>query len=159
MKNQRKVKHINIGDKYGRLLVLDYIGTTGTKDKQYKTYRCKCECGKIMDAKGYLLSSKRVQSCGCLKVSKIKEIAKANIIDHTNIGLVEKKTIRSNNKSGCNGVYQNSKGSCIAMITFQGKRKYLGSFDTKKEAIHVRKEAEKVVDEILDEIKKIPTSN
>lgn len=57
-------KPINIGNKYGRLTVIEFAG----KDKQrHYLYKCKCNCGNTTIVPGYRLNSGRTQSCGCLK--------------------------------------------------------------------------------------------
>jgi hypothetical protein len=49
----------------------------------------------------------------------------------------------SANTSGVTGVYKTGKSKWRAMIFFSGSSKYLGSFDSKEEAVTARKKAEK----------------
>ena len=52
------------GQKFNRLLVLE---RTCSKDKRGSAYwRCLCDCGNIIEARGTHLRSGGVQSCGCL---------------------------------------------------------------------------------------------
>ncbi|HCW53238.1 MAG TPA: hypothetical protein DG753_05785 [Clostridium sp.] len=53
-----------IGNTYGRLTVIDYVG----KRKGKNEWLCKCNCGneKEVKARGDLLKSGKVRSCGCL---------------------------------------------------------------------------------------------
>lgn len=56
--------------------------------------------------------------------------------------------LRSDNKTGVNGVYYNSncgKNPWLAYIAMGGKRKYLGYFSTKEEAVEARTKAEKEI--------------
>lgn len=55
----------------------------------------------------------------------------------------QNKGIQSNNTSGCPGVnYRKDRGKWRAYICINGKQTHLGFFNTKEEAIKVRKEAE-----------------
>ena len=52
------------GERYGRLLVLEYSG----KDHRGKhLWRCRCDCGNEKIVVGDNLSSGKSNSCGCLK--------------------------------------------------------------------------------------------
>ena len=53
------------------------------------------------------------------------------------------KPLQSNNKSGYHGVsWDKLRGKWTAFIKIDGKKKHLGRFETKEQAIEVRKEAE-----------------
>lgn len=56
----------------------------------------------------------------------------------------ERGRLQKNNSSGCTGV-QARGDKWIAVITFKKKVHYLGIFETKEEAIRVRKEAESTI--------------
>jgi len=56
------------GRKFGRLLVLGFVGTRYEK----ALWKCKCECGKIVNILGNHLLRKNTRSCGCIA----KELAK-----------------------------------------------------------------------------------
>lgn len=53
------------GNKYCKLTVLEYF-----KDAKWK---CQCECGNIIYAKGYDLRHGLIKTCGCGKGAKIKD--------------------------------------------------------------------------------------
>jgi len=54
------------GNKYGKLTVLEYIGT----DKNHQAlWKCRCDCGNEKITTGHLLRNGDVISCGCLKRS------------------------------------------------------------------------------------------
>ena len=68
---------INIGDKFGRLKVIEYDGyykKEGTKEKRHY-YKCLCDCGKEVVVNGWDLRGGRTTSCGCY----FKEIIKKNV--------------------------------------------------------------------------------
>ena len=62
--------HLNlIGQKYGRLTVLEYAGKT----KSNSTYRylCICDCGNRLIVPTSHLRNSNTKSCGCLKKEKV----------------------------------------------------------------------------------------
>ncbi len=65
------VKEVNemIGQKFGRLTVIEELPER-TKDGR-KIYKCKCDCGKYINALGYLLRRGTTKSCGCLRLDKV----------------------------------------------------------------------------------------
>lgn len=50
------------GRRYGRLVVVRYIGKNG----YIKMWECRCECGQTKGVRYHHLLQGRVQSCGCL---------------------------------------------------------------------------------------------
>ena len=55
------------------------------------------------------------------------------------------RSLRSDNKSGCGGVFQNKKtGKWNVFLSVDGKQKYFGSFDSKDDAVKERKKQEKL---------------
>lgn len=69
MGNRSYDPNISIGQKFGKLTVIDIV-----KDKR-NTYVCKCECGKI----DVLVASrlKQRKSCGCYEKENLKIISKS----------------------------------------------------------------------------------
>lgn len=61
-----------IGHKYGRLTVIERIGSNQDKKALWK---CKCDCGNEIITTGKNLRNGMVRSCGCLKSFKESEIA------------------------------------------------------------------------------------
>lgn len=57
------------GQKFGRWTVL-HSAITGKN--RHSRWRCKCECGKVRDVDGISLRYGDSQSCGCLKLEKIR---------------------------------------------------------------------------------------
>jgi hypothetical protein len=57
---------VKVGDKFGRLTVMEHIGSEGGS----RVWKCKCECGNICDVKSHFLRSGKKGSCGCLRREK-----------------------------------------------------------------------------------------
>lgn len=53
---------IKIGTKFGRLMVLEFLGLASTRNK---IYYCKCRCGNFTEVTGSNLRNGRTKSCGC----------------------------------------------------------------------------------------------
>lgn len=62
-----------IGNKYGKLLVIEEAGIDSSK---HKMWRCQCDCGNIIEVRGAKLRSGDKTDCGCVK--------KHGFIDETN---------------------------------------------------------------------------
>lgn len=125
-----------IGSKVNMLTIIDRISKG--------TYKCQCECGKVVN---YTLSElKRNRSCGCWRKSRdrIDEVLKTmQYVENTSISLIKKTTTNSNNTSGFRGVsYDKTRDKWRAYIKLQYKTKNIGRFNTLEEAIQARLEAE-----------------
>lgn len=59
---------VEIGGRYGRLLVVGLI-----KDKKNPRAICKCDCGNEATPQRGALVSGKSQSCGCLRIEKVKK--------------------------------------------------------------------------------------
>lgn len=64
--------HNHIGERYGRLVIKEYLGY----QKGHRRYLCQCDCGKTKDISYTHLRNGHVRSCGCLQ-------NEARIITHT----------------------------------------------------------------------------
>lgn len=60
-KNQVKNE---LNNRYGKLTVIEYIGI----NNHHAEWKCRCDCGNIIIAKGDLLRNGSVRSCGCNKI-------------------------------------------------------------------------------------------
>lgn len=59
------MKAINeIGNKYGKLTVIEDAGKDSTG---HKIWKCRCECGNVITVRGSRLRNKEKQDCGCVK--------------------------------------------------------------------------------------------
>lgn len=96
--NRRKQLKDLSGQRFGHLLVLNYIGTINGNSK----YKVRCDCGKEYEVFANNLIQGCTTSCGCVKEShgenKIKEILTKN-----NIPYINQKTFSNFNYSDTNG--------------------------------------------------------
>lgn len=136
---------VNIGDKFGKLTVLEVAGKS---KKGELIYKCKCDCGNITTVKGIHLFNGNTKSCGCIKKERMKRLqSKA-----TNTGRFEgtkickishTEKLSRNNTSGTTGVCYSKRNKCwVAYINFRNKRINLGGYKQKEDAIKARKAAE-----------------
>ena len=146
------------GKKFGKLTVLEQ---TDKRQDKCIVWKCKCDCGNIVE-----LSSKRLRnniniSCGCYQKERQKysmnKLQKNQSVENTNIDLISKQTANKNSKSHIRGVhYSKEKRKWIATLTFQKKLVLNKSFNNIESAIKARKEAEeKYFKPILKKYKKI----
>ncbi|ENA1576405.1 AP2 domain-containing protein [Listeria monocytogenes] len=76
---------------------------------------------------------------------KMKKTMKANneLVENTRISIISNQKLRTDNKSGHTGVtFKDNKW--MARITVSKVEHYLGSFDTKEEAIAAREKGEEL---------------
>lgn len=69
-KKTRKTDDI-IGNKIGRLTVLEYVGTDNNRQS---IFECRCDCGNIIQVGRQKLKDKHTQSCGCLRKDSINKV-------------------------------------------------------------------------------------
>ena len=146
IRTEKKIKDIT-GQRFGRLVALERLNK---KRGSSFMWRCQCDCGKIVETSANSLLSGNTRSCGCLRIEAIKRTNakhgsvadRMRLVDGTCVDCLERGRLQKNNSSGCTGV-QARGDKWIAVITFKKKVHYLGIFETKEEAIRVRKEAEK----------------
>ncbi len=131
------------GRRFGSLMVAGYDGKRG--GKHY--WRCLCQCGREAVVSQSNLKSGHTRSCGCLA----DPTSTRHFVEGTCIESIRSRKVSAGNRSGVRGVYRNRRtGRWTAQITFQGRTRYLGSFDSLEEAAAARAEAEKVFDEFLE---------
>jgi len=70
-----------LGQKFGRLLVIDEAESTPSLNGA--VWLCKCDCGNEKIIKAYNLKNNIVKSCGCLNTEKRKVRIKAMIKTNT----------------------------------------------------------------------------
>lgn len=85
VKFNEQTRSIKIGDKFGKLTVLEEIGLRETSDPNHKRmwYKCQCDCGNITEKCGNQLKNGQVKSCGCLQSQgeyEIEQLLKKNDI-------------------------------------------------------------------------------
>lgn len=77
-------KSIPIGTKFNRLTVLEMTEKRTPKSHGgHVIYKCKCDCGNIIEVASGNLKDGRVKSCGCL--SSLGEAAIQKLLDEHNI--------------------------------------------------------------------------
>lgn len=131
--------------KFGRLTVLEK--TDKRQDGGSIVWKCKCDCGNIVE-----ISSKRLRnninlSCGCYQKERQKysmsKLQNRQQIEDTNIDLINRKKANSNSKTGVRGVcYITSMKKYKAYLYLNKKYYFLGYYDNINGAIKARKEAE-----------------
>lgn len=125
------------GQSFGNLTVIAYDG----KRKGNHFWKCRCACGNEVSIAQNNLKFGHTASCGCMKDYR----SGRHFVDGTCIENIRKNTIPKNNKSGVRGVYLDAKrGKWHAQITFKGKTKFLGCFDSIQEAAEARHRGEEV---------------
>ena len=131
-----------VGRTFGSLTVLSYDGKRG--GKHY--WKCRCNCGNEISVCQSSLKNGHTTSCGCQNIP----YAAKHFVDGTCIEAIRSKTVAKNNSSGVRGVYKNKRtGRWCAQITFQGRTRYLGSYDTLAEATIARQKGEEIYDDFL----------
>lgn len=71
-----------IGNKFGRLMVIEELPE---RKHGGRVYRCKCDCGNIIDVRKDMLKSGNTKSCGCLQRETASIIGK-NKVKHGKCG-------------------------------------------------------------------------
>lgn len=59
-----------IGMRSGRLLVIGEKKADPQNKSYHKIAICKCDCGRIVEVRATHIATKRVKSCGCLRIEK-----------------------------------------------------------------------------------------
>jgi len=140
------------GHRFGRLQV---IGRSDQRERGNVKWKCLCDCGNVIYRSHRLLKAGgNHASCGCL-ISKVRSESfhKPNqMVNGTNIALLENTKLRSDNKSGLCGVHWSTqKGKWKAEIRLRGKCYHLGFFDAILEAESAYAEAkEKIHQPVID---------
>lgn len=142
------------GKRFGRLVAIERVGS------QHKSplWKCKCDCGNIIDVSLQKLNTGDTKSCGCLKKDYYKNELANNIkeyqLDGTNVAYLKSNKLSKVNKSGVRGVSQKKNGKWLAQITFKRKNYNLGTYENFEDAVKARKEAEeKLFKPVLDKFK------
>lgn len=116
-------------------------------------WECRCDCGSKVYYSVNYLNRKGARSCGCLyRESRPSCVSMRNdMIESTMLSqLASAKKVRSDNSSGCTGVsWDKNRRKWCAYIGIKKKRHRLGQYDTYKEAVDVRKKAERILHDPL----------
>lgn len=126
-----------------------FIEKTDQRKRGAVVWKCKCFCGNIFYVPAYRIKNGEIKSCGCKRkvyreenFNRLQQEIKKNYVEGTYIPLIKKPKLRSNNKSGVNGVHK--KGNrWISTIMLAGTSYRLGSFEKLSDAKKARKEGDK----------------
>lgn len=140
----KKKKDIT-GKRFGNLVALypisEPMGSYGSS-----VWKCRCDCGREINVMYYSLLSGNNKSCGCLKEKSQKDLVdRLELVDGTCIEWLGGRRKRSDNKSGCSGVFRKRNGNYSASIGFKKKLIYLGTYKSCEEAVEARKKAEDMI--------------
>lgn len=149
------------GKRFGRLLVLS---DTGRRSGSSVIWRCRCDCGNIVDVPARNLLHRGTVSCGCYRAVRRLENLPGNPaenlgqVDGTNLSRIRSDRPQANNRSGYRGVSWHKTphgGKWIAIIYFKRTRYRLGLYDTPQEAHQAYLKAkDRLHKEYLDEYEK-----
>jgi len=150
LKSAKNNKKDITGQRFGRLVA---ICATEKRQGSSIIWKCRCDCGKVVEVSMKHLQDGGTRSCGCLlhdtsvAIGKSLDIHKIfGLVENTSISNIKNKKARKDSKTGHRGVYfSNKKGKYIAHIGFQKKNYILGRFDTLEEAIKARSRAEEEI--------------
>jgi hypothetical protein len=82
--SKKFTKKIEIGERFGKLIVLEYMGSRNHRAQ----WKCKCDCGNIKNISGKELRSGHSQSCGCSRIEDLTGMVFGKLtvekISHTN---------------------------------------------------------------------------
>ena len=123
---------INIGDRFGKLVVIKYLGLRKQKsrDKNAAWYLCQCDCGsKPIEVMGNSLVTGQKQSCGCLYSAG--ELKIRNILNDNNI--IYKTEYSFDDLTGCAGAKLrfdfaifSENNNLLYLIEYDGRQHYTG---------------------------------
>ena len=138
----RTKKRDPTGSRFGKLVVL-YAVSEVKEGYGASLWRCRCDCGKEVNVTYFGLMSGNNKSCGCLKEESQKSLLeRMELVDGTCVEWLKDRSIRTDNKSGCKGVYKRKSGKYTVSIGFKEKIIYLGTYESRDEAIEARKKAD-----------------
>jgi len=65
--NRKKIKHVEVGNVYHKLTVLEFVGYRTIGVERKRVFLCKCECGGTKEVVSDKLTSikKATKDCGC----------------------------------------------------------------------------------------------
>lgn len=122
---------IPLGTKFGKLTVIEDLGyrKQNSRDKQIRWYKCKCDCGNIIEVLGNNLKTGGSQSCGCVHSRGEKIIQ--DILLQNNILFKKEYTFddlcsQKGNRLRFDFAIFNEDNTLIKLIEFQGRQHYFG---------------------------------
>ncbi len=140
--------------KFGKLTVIEK--TNKRQDGGSIVWKCKCDCGNIVEISSKRLVNNINLSCGCYQKERqrysMNKLHQKQLVENTNIDLISKRKSNSNSKTGVRGVcYITARKKYKAFLYLNKHYHVLGYFNNLDDAIKARKEAEeKYFKPILD---------
>lgn len=127
------------GRRFGRLVVLECT-VIPQKSRTSYNWRCRCDCGAVVEVNGNDLTSGNTTSCGCAQKDAVKAMYRDGTAPNK---LTESQHPRRTNTSGYTGVsWDKRRHLWCAEIIFRRKKYFLGRFANIEDAISARKAAE-----------------
>lgn len=127
------------GHRYGKLTVLQPAENIDGRT----AWVCLCDCGNKTVVKTYHLRCGHTKTCGCQHTKSKDNPLGLTFVDGTCLEVLAGSAARGNNISGVRGVHwMAGKQVWRAEICFKGKRRYLGVYRNREDAVKARKRAE-----------------
>ena len=82
----KKRYSVAVGEKHGRLLVLERVENRGNGT----WWKCRCDCGNKHVVAGGALKSGNVKSCGCLRLERLREAIRMRH-ENTPLGTIQRR--------------------------------------------------------------------
>ncbi len=133
------------GQKFGKLTVLEQ--TDKRQDGGSIVWKCKCDCGNIVEVSSKRLRNNINMSCGCYQKERQKysmsKLHHKQSKEDTNLDLIARKKANSNSRTGVRGVcYITSIKKYKAYLYLNKEYHFLGYYKDIDNAIQARKKAE-----------------
>ena len=135
------------GRRFGRLVALER--TSKCVSDGCFCWLCRCDCGNLTVTSSNKLLQGRTMSCGCYQKERLQ--SSRSYIAGTCVEIIRSKKIPASNTSGIRNVSQ-SRGLWLAKISFARRQFFLGRYKDIADAAAVVEAAEKLRDEVVDEI-------
>ena len=75
VRGNREPRRIQVGERYGRLVVVAEVGRTKTKQR---VFECRCGCGTVVQVSTGRLQSGHTRSCGCLQKERTAAVTRTH---------------------------------------------------------------------------------
>lgn len=130
-KKALKTSNIQPGDRYGALTVLEYLESRPKCNGELVSfYKCKCDCGTIVEVSGNSLKTGNKKSCGFH--SSIGELTIYNLLIKNKIKFKHQFSFtdlvnESNNKLRFDFAIFNKKDILLFLLEYQGSQHYIAS--------------------------------
>ena len=128
---QSEQNKIKIGTVFGKLTVIEDLGFKNyyNNNKRRRAYKCRCECGNIIEVFGNNLKFGEVTSCGCLNSKgeeKIIQILINNNIKFSHDISIKKLNKQLNRKFRFDFILYDQNDNIERVIEFDGKQHNYG---------------------------------